>query len=889
MTSTAAGIAHQQTRYADVLARLQRELVSGRLAADGTLELPGLPGLRARTSDDMTLALADAWAVLAEILGFHSARHDEEARLDLASELRSLIELSRLVGYQPDPGLAASASLAFTIDDAGSTPEVTVPIGTAVTSVPAPGQTAVTFETIEVITARPTWNMLLPSLSQQQTFSAKPDTVLLAGTATSVSPGDGILIEVAGSPAFGTVTSVTVRPDDPPIPGTPGRPGWTTLAVSWPVLPDTPERRAGLHLKSPDAPVSVGFDPPQPAPGPLLAALSPGGTTSMDSDALQAAATNGGFATADVFAALEASRALPQSALIFRAQSGIFGGTAPALNSLPPATVTQLTGDVESAQGTFSAGSTPVWADGTLATFPNAALADGTTQVFCDTVLRTARPGPIVLREGGSWRLLKVSAVDNESVSVFAVSGRSTVLTVESSDLSAFSIRGTSVYLAGDLLPLAAVPVTAALPDDDAYSTIDLDDWVDGLTSGQRIAITGQSATHPGLAVAHVTTLKTVSHLLSPTGTTSLDLQDPLPDALLRSTVRINANVAAATHGESRSEVLGNADGQDPRPDFTLSGSPLTYLPAATGSEPALTVWVNGLERSRVPALLDPAETGYVVRQDDQQNATIEFGSPLPTGVINVRADYRVGLGAGAGVGAGRLSMLASRPPGVRAVVNPLPASGGADPETVDDARRNAPVSVRALDRVVSLVDYADFARAYPGIAKASSKAVTIGVRPGVEVTVAGAHGADVTTDSALYSGLLAALAAGGDELVPVRLLTCQRVPIQVGAALRIDTSRITADVVSAATTAVTSLLSFDARDIGQPVSSSEIVESLQSVPGVLSANVRVLLRLVGGRPEDSVTYRPLLRATVPTSSASKAGVLMTLDVAALDLEVVAP
>jgi hypothetical protein len=882
MTETSTSMADQQTRYADVLARLQRELVSGRLAADGTLGLPGLPGLRARTSDDMTLALADAWAVLAEILGFHSARHDEEARLDLATELRSLIELSRLVGYQPDPGLAASASLAFTIDDAGSTPEVTVPIGTAVTSVPGPGQTAVTFETIEAITARPTWNILLPRLSEPQSFSAAPATVLLAGTATNVAPGDGILVDVGAGYAFGTVTAVSVRPDDPPIPGAPGQPGWTTLYITWPLPPAEQKTPPG------DKATTVAFDQTQPDSGPLLAALSPDGATSMDSDALQAAAVNGGFATADVFAALEASRALPPSALVFRAQSGIFGGTAPAFSTLPTATQTQLSG-ATATTGTFKTGSAVAWADGSLATFPNSAAGTGATKVFCDSVIRAARPGPVVLHDSGTWRLVTVSAVDVESLSVFTVSGRSSVLTVESGDLGAFSIRGTSVYLAGDLLPLAAVPVTGALPDNDAYSTIDLDDWVDGLSSGQRVAITGQSATHPGLAVAHVTTLKQVSHLLSPAGTTSLDLQDPLTDALLRATVRINANVAAATHGESRSEVLGNADGQDPRPDFTLSGSPLTYLPAASGSEPALTVWVNGLERDRVPALLDPAETGYVVRQDDQQNSTIEFGSPLPTGVINVRSDYRVGLGAGAGVGAGQLSMLASRPPGVRSVVNPLPASGGADPETVDDARRNAPVSVRALDRVVSLVDYADFARAYPGIAKASSKAVTIGDRPGVEVTVAGAHGGDVTTDSDLHRGLLAAFAAGGDELVPVRLLTCQRVPVRVGAAVRIDPTRITADVVSAATAAVTALLSFDARDIGQPVSSSEIVEALQSVPGVLSANVRVLRRLVGGLPEDSVTYRPLLRADVPAGSSSDAAVLMTLDVAALDLEVVAP
>ena len=871
----------QQTRYADVLARLQREMVSGRRAADGTVELPGLPGLRSRTADDFTLALADAWAVLAEIVGFHSARHYEQARLDLATELRSLIELSRLIGYQPDPGLAASASLAFTIDDAGATPEVTIPIGTAVTSVPGPGEKAVTFETVEAVTARPAWNILLPRLTAPQVFTAAPATVLLAGTATNVVPGDGVVVPVGHGRAFGIVTAVQVRSDDPVVPGVPGRPGWTRLTLAQ--LPAEQKAPAG------DPASTVAFTPQQPVPGPLLDSLSPGGTTTLDSDQLQAAAVNGGFTTADVFAALEVSRALPQSALVFRTQTGIFGGAAPALQSLPTTTQQQLTGAAAAAAaGTFKASSAVVWADSTLNLYPGAAAGAGATHVFCDTVVRAARPGPVVLRDGDTWRLLTATSVDTQSLSVFTVSGRSSVLSVASGDLSAFTIRRTGVYLAGELLPLASAPVTSDLPADDAFDTIELDDWVDGLAGGQRVAVTGISATHPGLAVAHVSTLRKVRHLLSSTGSTSLVLQDPLPDTVLRSSVRINANVAAATHGESRSEVLGSADGQNPRPSFTLSGSPLTYLPEASGSVPALTVYVNGLERDRVAALLDPDEAGYVVRQDDQLNSTIQFGSPLPTGVINVRADYRVGLGAGARVKAGQLSMLASRPPGVRSVVNPQPASGGADPESVDDARRNAPVSVRALDRVVSLVDYADFARAYPGIAKAAAKGVTIGDRPGVEVSVAGAHGGNITSDSDVYRGLLSAFASGGDELVPVQLLACQRVAVRVGAALRLDPKRIADEVVQAATTAVTAALSFDARDLGQPVTASEIVEVLQSVPGVVSANIRVLCRLVGGLPEDAVTYRPLLRPDPPAGSPSDAAALLTLDVASLDLQVVA-
>ncbi|AGB26691.1 hypothetical protein Mycsm_06554 (plasmid) [Mycobacterium sp. JS623] len=920
----------QQIRYADVLARLQTEIAAATptTTVDGQI-LDGLAPLRSRSSADFTLALADAWAVLAEILGFHSARHHEEACLGLASELRSLIELSRLVGYRPDPGVAASASLAFTIDDAGSAPVVTIPVGTAVTSVPNPGEQSVTFETVQAISARPTFNQLLPKRSRPQTFTTPPKSVLLAGTATNVAVGDGMLVPIGSSGhAFGIATAVTVRPDDTPVAGIPARRGWTRVELK--MLPD----------ETPSAhPVPVGLNLwPSPLPrGPLLSALSPQGATIMDTEALRAAAVNGGFDTADVFAALRASQALPQSVLVFRAQAGILGGSTP-IKQTPPAPTTGAVKAVLSPsalekavaragaetvvakvapphaaaekvvpsaalqKAAMAKAAVPpairanlpaldaIWTGASLNDFltvvvPKPSSTD--VYVYCDTVVRAAKPGPIVLRDGGVWRLIEAVGVDTRSAAVFTVAGKSTVLRVTDDDLTKFTIAGTSVYLAGELLPLAGEPNTIDLPA--GATNIGLDDWVDGLAADRLVAITGMSATHPGLAVAHVSALKAVRHELSPTGQTAIDLLDPLPDALSRESVRINANVAPATHGQSRSEVLGSGQGQDQLPVFTLSAGPLTYISDASGSTPALTVYVNGVRRDRVAALLDPGERGYTVSQDDKQITTIQFGSPLPTGVINVRADYRIGLGAGAAVRARQLSMLASRPPGVRAVINPLPARGGADPETVDEASRNAPVSVRALGRAVSLVDYADFARAFPGIAKASARFVGVGAARGVQVTVIGPRGTEITTDSGVYTGLVAALAAGSDELIAVRVLPAQRVPIRVGADLRIDPDRITADVVAAARRAVVAALSFGVRDLGQPVWSSEIVDVLQSVPGVIAADVTALCRLVDGKPEYGKIYRSYLRPDPPAGSTSTAAVLLTLDVTSLTLKVVTP
>ena len=43
--------------------------------------------------------------------------------------------------------------------------------------------------------------------------------------------------------------------------------------------------------------------------------------------------------------------------------------------------------------------------------------------------------------------------------------------------------------------------------------------------------------------------------------------------------------------------------------------------------------------------------------------------------------------------------ILLAKPLGLKEVINPLPASGGADKESRDQARKNAPLTVTALDR----------------------------------------------------------------------------------------------------------------------------------------------------------------------------------------------
>src|ERR1043165_4339873 len=82
------------------------------------LNEPALRKLTTRDDDDFSIALLDAWATVADVLTFYEERIANEAYLRTATERLSVLELARLINYQLRPGVAASAYLAFTLEDA---------------------------------------------------------------------------------------------------------------------------------------------------------------------------------------------------------------------------------------------------------------------------------------------------------------------------------------------------------------------------------------------------------------------------------------------------------------------------------------------------------------------------------------------------------------------------------------------------------------------------------------------------------------------------------------------------------------------------------------------------------------------------------------------------
>jgi predicted phage baseplate assembly protein len=345
---------------------------------------------------------------------------------------------------------------------------------------------------------------------------------------------------------------------------------------------------------------------------------------------------------------------------------------------------------------------------------------------------------------------------------------------------------------------------------------------------------------------------------------TTLTLHDALTRTYQRSTVRLNANVVPATHGETTQEVLGSGDATQAHQQFTLKQKPLTYAFARGGTAPesSLEVWVDDVKWEEVPTLFGrgPDERVYIARRQDDGTTLIEFGdgrraARLPTGQENVRAVYRKGVGLeGLVKNPGQLKLLLTQPLGVKAVSNPLAATGAEDPLSLADARRQVPRCALTLDRVVSLRDYEDFARGFPGVAKALAVWTWSGDTRGVFLTLLGPDGSPIAEAGPPAGPLREAFAAQSNPLVPVRIVSGDISLLRLAGTVRVAADRLPSQVETALRETLLAALSFDVREFGQAVYRSELIALIQNVAGVVSVD----LDSMGKVTADDETVVPL-------------------------------
>jgi predicted phage baseplate assembly protein len=255
-----------------------------------------------------------------------------------------------------------------------------------------------------------------------------------------------------------------------------------------------------------------------------------------------------------------------------------------------------------------------------------------------------------------------------------------------------------------------------------------------------------------------------------------------------------------------------------------------------------------------VPSLypVGPHDRVYVVRIADDSTATVIFGdgthgARLPTGQENVHARYRSGIGPDGLVDAHALTLLPQRPLGVATVDNPLPSGGASAPETLAEARTNAPLTVLTLDRVVSLADYEDYARGFGGIAKARAISLPGTAVPTVFITVAGPGGSAVQETT--IDDLLGALDTVRDRAATVQAESFTPAGFRLAVQILADPARLFTDMQAAVVQALGTSFSADQLAFGQPVTAAAVIAATQGVDGVVAARLTEL-RLADPPPQ---------------------------------------
>lgn len=873
-----------------MLARISREEIP-----DGPNQgTRPLSALSTRATDDPAIALLDAWAVSADVLTFYQERLANEGFLRTATERRSILELARAIGYELKPGVAAEAWLAFDIEDAQGAPEqTTIDAGVKVMSIPGPDEKPQTFETVERIEARPEWNKLRPQLTQPAQLDLTAKSIYLKGTQTRLKPGDVLLLAAP-----------------------PGATPLTKVQVVRRVEVDDALSRTRVDFEADPAP-KPAYQPPASTPGVVVS-----GAIVLQAGSVQNNIIAKAWSNRDLNAFLYLQRwrsedlvehlsAPPKVTLppatsgvfAFRARTGFFGHNAPRWESLPNSE--NMHGDAYSV-GWDSPLARTIWqnSQGTQVgredadvylerTFPEL-VTDGWV------VLESPNAGPTPFRIG--------KAIES-SLADYGLSGKSTGLTLNNPDgaaitatdkVSGFLTRKTTAHLQSESLTLADVPLAEELPV--GTTSLPLDGLFLGLRLGQVLLWSGERLDLPGVISHEAVRLTDIAHIAGFTTLIfeALETGAGLAHPYLRSTVALNANVARATHGETVREVLGSGNGAAANQKFTLRRPPLTHVSAKTssGSEAALTVRVNNVGWERRPSLFeaDDHAQAYSVRIDDDGKATLIFGdgvhgARLPTGVENVAAVYRTGIGPEGEVKAGSLTMLMTKPLGVRDVNNPLPASGAEAPESRDAARQNAPSTVLTLDRIVSLQDFEDFANAFAGIGKAQAEALWHEENHLVHLTVANSSGQPPGGGDTLLENLRDALDEFRDPSVRVVVAGFRAALFRIGAELRIDPRYEFELVRTAAETALRDAFGFAKRDFAQPVSAAEVVTLLQNIEGVLAVDLNQLHDVDAERTA-RLHLDPVLNPLLPSEAARfdtatktfLAAELLLLDPAGVDL-----
>jgi hypothetical protein len=196
-------------------------------------------------------------------------------------------------------------------------------------------------------------------------------------------------------------------------------------------------------------------------------------------------------------------------------------------------------------------------------------------------------------------------------------------------------------------------------------------------------------------------------------------------------------NAVDALNGVTVVEVLGSSDGSIDQ-SFKTANAPILARPQLWVLEPDAPTAADSkaILQEEGPDAIHPDEdgAGTWVRWHEVENffdsqptsrhylcdpikGEVTFGdgrmgSVPPVSRDSIKCEYRVGGGIAGNVGANTLTVLKQSIAFVQSVTNPFPGQGGADAETLEEAKRRGTYAIKNRDRAITAEDYESLALA---------------------------------------------------------------------------------------------------------------------------------------------------------------------------------
>jgi len=359
-----------------------------------------------------------------------------------------------------------------------------------------------------------------------------------------------------------------------------------------------------------------------------------------------------------------------------------------------------------------------------------------------------------------------------------------------------------------------------------------------------------------------------------------------------------STTVAAAQGQTISNEAVGTSDGS-PNQTFALS------TPSVINN--SIKVAINGLAYNQVDYLIDSNsyDPVFSVYTDSNNLTYITFGDSIsgaiPPNGAPIYVTYRVGGGVLGNVASNtirytiKVPSLSSIPTGLSVINQDISvagdgaATGGADIESTDSIRVNAPLSIRSINRAVSLLDYATLAVQVSGVSKAVA---TADVYTSVTLYLVPAGDPGVSSDNVTASAAFTTAASNVQtylvDKAPANTYVTFQPPKYVGVYLTVNitvgTQYKQSSVVANVTSAINNLLSLNNVLFGETISISDVHTTIGNVEGVAYQQITKLVRADQDQTY-TITNKALTSnvATLTTSATHTLTVGQTVSVTGVD------